>query len=68
MTIDELRAERNARLSECDFYFLVDTSENYDQYALETLKIYRQALRDLPAAYEELEVISEVDWPNKPQI
>ena len=68
MTIDELRAERNARLSECDFYFLVDTSENYDQYALETLKIYRQALRDLPAAYEELEVISEVDWPTKPQI
>jgi len=68
MTIDELRAERNARLSECDFYFLVDTSENYDQYALETLKIYRQALRDLPAAYEELEVISEVDWPTKPPI
>tara|TARA_B100001063_G_scaffold216937_1_gene218982 strand:- start:598 stop:810 length:213 start_codon:yes stop_codon:yes gene_type:complete len=68
MTIAELRAERNARLSDCDFYFLTDTSEKIDPAALLTMKLYRQALRDLPAAYEELEEITEVDWPAKPEI
>lgn len=68
MTIDELRAERNARLADCDFYFLTDTSEKIDGNVLETLKLYRQALRDLPAAYEELEEITEIDWPVQPEV
>jgi hypothetical protein len=63
MTIDELRTERNARLSASDFYFLTDASEQIDEAMLLTMKLYRQSLRDLPASYDEK---VEVEWPNKP--
>jgi hypothetical protein len=66
MNIDQLRTERNARLAACDFYFLQDLAEATPEAELLAIKLYRQALRDLPASYDG-EVINEaVVWPAKP--
>lgn len=63
MNIDQLRTERNARLAACDFYFLQDLAEAMPEAELLAIKVYRQALRDLPASYDGEE---EVDWPVGP--
>ena len=64
--IEELRAERNARLAACDFYFLQDMADAMPEGELSAMQLYRQALRDLPASYDG-EVINEaVVWPAKP--
>lgn len=58
----ELRAERNKRLSACDWAMLIDsplTSEKVSEW-----KVYRQALRDLPYNTHEP---SLVEWPNEPE-
>ena len=66
MTPNELRAERNARLAACDFYFLQDMADAMPEGELSAMQLYRQALRDLPASYDG-EVINEaVVWPAKP--
>jgi len=66
MNIDQLRTERNARLVACDFYFLQDMAEETPDAELLAIKLYRQALRDLPARYAGEEEIESVDWPEKP--
>ena len=66
MSIDQLRTERNARLAACDFYFLQDLVEATPDAELVAIKLYRQALRDLPAQYAGEEEIETVEWPNKP--
>jgi len=68
MTIDELRAERNNRLSACDHYFLADLSPLINEGERATMELYRQQLRDLPAAYVDLDEITEVEWPAIPPI
>jgi hypothetical protein len=65
MTLEELRTERNARLAACDFYFLQDLAEETPEADFLAWKIYRQALRDLPAAYADGSE-TEVEWPTKP--
>lgn len=65
MNIDQLRIERNARLAACDFYFLQDLAEMTPESELLAIKVYRQALRDLPAAYADGSE-TEVEWPAKP--
>lgn len=65
MNIDQLRIERNARLAACDFYFLQDLAEATPEAELLAIKLYRQALRDLPAAYADGSE-TEVEWPTKP--
>lgn len=66
MTLTELRAERNARLAACDFYFLSDVYETLNENVRAAYVLYRQALRDLPSAYTEGETIEEVEWPAQP--
>ena len=68
MTIEELRSERNTRLADCDFYFLVDVAPKLLEAERLSLEIYRQNLRDLPQRYEGGGVIEEVDWPEMPVI
>ena len=63
--IEELRAERNARLAACDFYFLQDIADAMPEGERLALQLYRQALRDLPAAYADGSE-TEVEWPTKP--
>ena len=61
-----LRAERNIKLKETDFYALSDVTMSSD------MTTYRQALRDLPSNYTTddsktlAEDLSNLNWPTKP--
>tara|TARA_Y100001973_G_C5155428_1_gene310454 strand:+ start:598 stop:921 length:324 start_codon:yes stop_codon:yes gene_type:complete len=55
--LNELRAERNIRLIETDYYGLSDQTMSSD------MQIYRQALRDITNNYSSLD---NVVWPVKP--
>jgi hypothetical protein len=55
-----LRAERNRKLEETDFYSLSDVTMS------DEMKAYRQALRDLPAQYDNSSVVGDITWPSKP--
>ena len=55
---DEVRAERNKRLAETDFWFLGD--RELSQEHADALKAYRQALRDIT---EQAGFPYEVIWP-----
>ena len=61
--LEQVRAERNARLAACDFYFLQDLAEATPEAELLAIKVYRQTLRDLPANYDGKK---EVVWPVPP--
>ena len=55
----EMRVERNRLLAETDFHALSDMPPMSDE-----MKVYRQALRDLPA---NIQTISNPTYPIKPQ-
>ena len=55
--LDELRTERNKRLSDTDHYGLSD------QTMTDAMTTYRQALRDITDSYTSLD---DVVWPTKP--
>lgn len=65
MDIAELRAQRNALLAASDFYLLSDNFEKMSEGDQMIVLLYRQALRDLPAAYADGSE-TEVEWPTKP--
>lgn len=55
----ELRAERNKKLSETDYWAMPDTPDmTTEQIA------YRQALRDITNTYQSLDTVV---WPTKPE-
>ena len=54
----ELRAERNRRIAETDWWASSDLTMTAEQTA------YRQALRDITATYSSLD---DVVWPTKPE-
>ena len=55
-----LRSERDQKLTETDYLALDDVTLSND------MKIYRQALRDLPAQYNNSSVVGSITWPSKP--
>ena len=55
-----LRSERDQKLQETDYLALDDVTLSND------MKIYRQALRDLPAQYNNSSVVGSITWPSKP--
>ena len=57
--IDELRAERDARLSATDWWAMPDTPDMTAAQAA-----YRQALRDITNTYQSLDTVV---WPSKPE-
>jgi len=59
--LDAIRAERNRRLASCDWTQMPDTPLTDEQKT--AWAAYRQALRDLPEAAEDLD---NVVWPAKP--
>lgn len=68
----ELRAERNRRLGESDGS-MMQANEQGDLAIFEPLKLYRQQLRDLPAAIDlsgietpETLTVFEPQWPIEP--
>ena len=56
----ELRAKRNRRLAETDFYALSDVTLSDD------MKTYRKDLRDLPAGKDTVDKCNNATWPTKP--
>ena len=55
--LKELRAERDLRLAETDFYALSDVTMSTE------MSTYRQALRDITDTYSSLDTVV---WPTKP--
>ena len=55
-----LRAERDGKLAETDFYALSDVALS------DEMKKYRQDLRDLPSKYDDSTVVKTITWPSKP--
>ena len=55
-----LRADRNRKLAETDYYALSDVTMSND------MKTYRQHLRDLPAGKDTVEKCDNATWPTKP--
>tara|TARA_R100000353_G_scaffold66358_1_gene51571 strand:+ start:330 stop:620 length:291 start_codon:yes stop_codon:yes gene_type:complete len=57
---ESLRAERDGKLAETDFYALSDVTLS------DEMKKYRQDLRDLPSKYDDSTVVKTITWPTKP--
>ena len=55
-----LRADRNRKLAETDFYALSDVTMSND------MKTYRQNLRDMPAGKDTVDKCNNATWPTKP--
>lgn len=55
-----LRSERDSKLSATDWRASSDLTLSADWAA------YRQALRDLPASYNDTTVQGEITWPSEP--
>jgi hypothetical protein len=55
-----LRSERDQKLTETDYYALSDVTMSDD------MTVYRKALRDLPASYDNSSVVGTITWPSKP--
>ena len=58
----KVRAERNMKITETDYYIMSDYPSNPQN--LEELKVYRQALRDLP---KQEGFPRDVRWPDVPK-
>ena len=55
-----LRADRNRKLAETDYYALSDVTMS------DEMKKYRQDLRDLPAGKDTVDKCNNATWPTKP--
>lgn len=60
--VTQIRAERDRRLAETDWYMMPDYPSNPQN--LEELKVYRQALRDIP---KQEGFPRDVRWPDVPK-
>lgn len=58
----KVRAERNMKINETDYYTMSDYPSNPQN--LEELKVYRQALRDIP---KQEGFPRDVRWPDVPK-
>lgn len=65
-TLNDLRAERNNRLAAYDYYFYTDVAEKTSDIKLESIKVYRQLLRDIPAKYDADATDIDIEWPPTP--
>ena len=55
-----LRADRNRKLAETDYYALSDVTMS------DEMKKYRKDLRDLPAGKDTVDKCNNATWPTKP--
>lgn len=60
-----VRAERDRRLFEVDFTQMPDAALTASQKT--AWAVYRQALRDVPAANAEVTRMEDITWPNPPE-
>jgi hypothetical protein len=59
-----MRSQRDTKLLQSDWRMMPDSTLTNDQRAAWTT--YRQALRDLPTSYPNLEDMNEITWPTEP--
>ena len=59
-----LRTDRDKLLTECDW--VVAKALEAGTSVSDSWKTYRQALRDLPAQYNNSSVLGDITWPTKP--
>ena len=61
----QLRAARNQRLADCDYTQLADIQSTMDDETKARWVVYRQALRDFPAKYQDNDILNveNVVWP-----
>jgi hypothetical protein len=59
---EDIRRERNTRLSRCDWTQVPDAPVNQEAW-----RTYRQALRDLPSQYQNETDFANVVFPNPPE-
>jgi len=64
LVMGQLREKRNDLLAKCDWTQLPDSPLSQEQK--QAYVVYRQALRDLPAQFQNINDISEVVWPEEP--
>lgn len=62
--MEQLRGDRNAKLSLCDWTQVADNPLSDDEKA--EWATYRQALRDVPANNANINSLDEVSWPTEP--
>ena len=58
--LGELRSQRQARLTDTDFYSNSDVTMSAD------MKTYRQDLRDMPESHTTISKLEHPTWPTKP--
>jgi|LakMenE01Jun11ns_1017448.scaffolds.fasta_scaffold9959625_10 hypothetical protein len=61
--LNDIRAKRDALLSESDKAIVSDLWSDMDEHTRESWKKYRQSLRDIPQLYTSTH---DVDWPISP--
>jgi hypothetical protein len=67
--LEALRTERNRRMFESDWTQVLDVNYAFPPAVREAWRGYRQALRDLPDQYQDLEDYRnvEITWPEPPR-
>jgi hypothetical protein len=67
--MQDLRDERDRKLSICDWTQLGDVLEIHGDAWVTSWKVYRQSLRDIPEQYIDVDVDTNptIQWPTPPQ-
>ena len=62
-TWEDVRKHRDAMLLETEREYNFDSPESIKQ----AWRAYKQALRDLPDTYKDLEDLNQIEWPEAPK-
>ena len=65
---DDVRNNRNALLAESDWTQLVDAQASLTEEQRQEWNTYRQALRDMPSTYADIEHVALINWPADPTV
>ena len=65
---DDVRINRNALLAESDWTQLTDAQASLTEEQKQEWSAYRQALRDMPSTYADIEHVALINWPADPTV
>ena len=65
---DDVRINRNALLAESDWTQLTDAQASLTEEQKQEWNTYRQALRDMPSTYADIEHVALINWPADPTV
>ena len=64
----QVRMNRNALLAESDWTQLADAQASLTEEQKQEWNTYRQALRDMPVTYADIEHTASINWPADPTV